>query len=80
VSRFVLGRALVLTMLGLGGGLAAALMSMPLLDAAPVTIGRPGVPTVVVVATMIAGVAVLAALVPARRAARVDPVAMLRAD
>jgi len=80
VSRFVLGRALVLTMLGLGAGLAAALMSMPLLDAAPVTISRPGIPTVVVVAAMIVGVALLAALLPARRAARVDPVAILRAD
>jgi len=80
VSRFVLGRALVLTVLGLGAGLAAALMSMPLLDAAPVTVTRPGVPTVLAVAAMIASVAVLAALVPARRAARVDPAAILRAD
>jgi len=80
VSRFVLGRALVLTVLGLGAGLAAALMSMPLLDAAPVTVTRPGVPTVLAVAAMIASVAVLAAVVPARRAARVDPAAILRAD
>jgi len=80
VSRFVLGRALVLTLLGLGAGLAAAMMSMPLLDAAPVTLGRPDVPMVLVVAALIGGVAVLAALVPARRAARVDPVVILRTD
>jgi predicted permease len=80
VSRFVLGRALALTALGLGAGLAAALLSMPLLNAAPVAVGRPDVPTILAVALMIAGVAGLAALVPARRAARVDPAAILRAD
>jgi len=80
VSRFVLGRALALTVLGLGSGLAAALVSMPLLNSAPVTVARPGAPTIVTVALMITAVAGLAALVPARRAAHVDPVTILRAD
>jgi len=80
VSRFVLGRAVLLTGIGLAAGLVAAFASMPLLAAAPVRVDAPGPLTLLIVGASITFVAAMAALVPARRAARVDPIALLRAD
>ncbi|HTM25026.1 MAG TPA: ABC transporter permease [Vicinamibacterales bacterium] len=80
VSGLVLGRAFVLTGIGLGAGLLGATLSMPMLRAAPVAVHAPGGPTVLVVACLIAAVAGIAALLPARRAARVDPMTALRTD
>lgn len=80
VIRFVLGQGLTLTGLGLVVGVCGALAAAPLFGAAPVTVRRPDLVTLVPVAFVIAIVAAVAALVPARRAARVDPMAVLRSD
>ena len=80
VIRVVLGQGLALTALGLAVGAAAALAAAPLVRAAPVTVRPPDLVTLVPVACVIAVVAAIAALVPARRAARVDPMAALRSD
>ncbi|HYT77269.1 MAG TPA: FtsX-like permease family protein, partial [Vicinamibacterales bacterium] len=80
VSQFVLRRALFLTALGLAAGLCGALWTAPLLNAAPVTVRRPDVFTLVPIGCLMVIVAAGAALVPARRAARVDPITVLRAD
>jgi putative ABC transport system permease protein len=80
VIRFVLGQGLLLTGMGLAAGLCAALLAAPLLRAAPVTVGRPDAVTIVPVALLIGIVVAVAALVPARRAARVDPMTALRTD
>src|SRR5688572_18848251 len=78
VLKMLVGQALRLATVGVAAGVALSLVLMPLLAAQlyaveprdPVTLA--GVP----VALMI--VAMLAALVPARRAMKVDPVAALR--
>jgi predicted permease len=80
VSAFVLGRAVLLSGLGLALGLVAALSSMPLLSAVPVPVDAPSAAIIAAVALSVGVVAAAAALVPARRAARVDPIAVLRAD
>jgi putative ABC transport system permease protein len=80
VIRFVLGHGMALTTIGLALGVAAAIASAPLLAAAPINVRRPDVLILLPVAALIAGVAAAAALVPARRAARVDPMTALRSD
>jgi putative ABC transport system permease protein len=81
VIRSVLGQGLTLTALGLAIGVAAALAAaVPLVKLAPIAVRRPDLFTLVPVALVIALVAAAAALIPARRAARVDPIAVLRAD
>jgi putative ABC transport system permease protein len=80
VIRVVLGQGLSLTVLGLAVGAAAALAAAPLVRAAPITVRPPDLVTLVPVACVIALVAATAALVPARRASRVDPMAVLRSD
>jgi ABC-type antimicrobial peptide transport system permease subunit len=80
VIRVVLAQGLSLTALGLAVGAAVALAAAPLVRLAPITVRRPDFVTLVPVAGVIVLVAVLASLVPARRAARVDPLTVLRAD
>jgi ABC-type antimicrobial peptide transport system permease subunit len=81
VIRSVLGQGLALTAIGLAIGAAGALaISVPLVKLAPIAVRHPDLLTLVPVALVIALVAAAAALVPARRAARVDPIAVLRAD
>ena len=80
VVRFVLRQGLVLTALGLAIGAAGAFVAAPLFGAASVTVRRPDVVTLLPVAALIVMVATIAALVPARRAAGVDPMAVLRSD
>jgi putative ABC transport system permease protein len=80
VIRVVLGQGLTLTALGLAVGAVAALAAAPLVRAVPVTVRPPDLITLVPVACVIALVAAIAVLVPARRASRVDPMAVLRSD
>ena len=80
VVRSVLGQGLALTGLGLAVGVIGALAAAPLVALAPIAVRRPDALTLVPVALLIAIVATIAALVPARRASRVDPMGVLRAD
>jgi putative ABC transport system permease protein len=80
VIRFVLGQGLTLTAVGLVIGVCGALAAAPLFSAGTIAVRRPDLVTLVPVACIIAIVAALAALVPARRAARVDPMAVLRGE
>ena len=80
VIGFVLGQGLSLTAVGLALGAAGALAAGPLLASAAITVRRPDLVTLVPVAGVIGIVAAIAALVPARRAARADPMTVLRSD
>ena len=80
VRRLVVGRGLRPAVLGLGAGLLGAAAAARLLAAQLYEV-RPADPlTFVVVGAVLLTVARLAAWGPARRAARVDPIAALRAD
>jgi predicted permease len=80
VRRLVLGRGLAPAALGLGAGLAGALAAGRLLAAHLYGV-RPGDPaTFAGVALALGAVAFAAAWAPARRAARVDPASVLRAE
>ena len=78
IIRLALGRGVVLTMLGLVLGAGAAVGAARLTAGFLVDV-RPSDPAVLVVAgLLLAGVALLACLMPARRAATADPLATLR--
>ncbi len=80
VTRLVLAQGLRLTAIGLLLGVIAALAAAPLLDKLPMTIPRPTAATIAPVAILIGAIALLACLIPAYRAARVDPMAALRQE
>jgi putative ABC transport system permease protein len=80
VTRLVVGQGARLTILGLGLGLCGALTASRWLGDLPVTVRPPDVVTTVPIALLIAVVAVVACLVPARRAAASDPIGALRSE
>lgn len=80
VRRLVLGRGLAPAALGLAAGLVAALAAGRVLAAQLYGVGPADPATYAGVALALGGVAVGAAWGPARRAARADPAAVLRAE
>ena len=80
VSRMIIGRGLALTAAGLVVGLAAALALSRLVESQLFGV-RPSDPlTLTTVFVLMSSVAAAAAWLPARRAARVDPVVALRSE
>ena len=80
VMRLVVGGALGMTAIGVGLGLAGGLAASRLLGSLLFGVGATDVPTFLAAAVMVLGVAAVASWIPARRAARVDPVVALRGD
>jgi ABC-type antimicrobial peptide transport system permease subunit len=80
VARLVLGGALRLAGLGALIGVPAALVGGRLLRAQLYGVGPADPVTIVGVALVLLGTAAAAALVPTRRAARVDPAVALRSE
>jgi predicted permease len=78
--RLVLRQGLMLTALGLAIGLVLVLLTTPLLRALPVDVRPPGVEVFGPAAALLTVVATLACLIPACRAANVDPLTILRKE
>jgi predicted permease len=80
ILRLVLGRSLRLIGWGAGIGLLAALGVSRVLSSQLFGVGARDPLTFVLVTLLLAGVALLATLIPARSAARVDPMVALRCE
>ncbi|HET6229024.1 MAG TPA: ABC transporter permease [Longimicrobiaceae bacterium] len=80
VLRLVVGRGLGLALLGVALGSAASLALTRFLSGFLFGVSPTDPLTFVVVAALLAGVALLASWLPARRAVRVDPMVALRQD
>ena len=78
VLRSVLAHGLTLALIGLVGGLAAALVLTRLMKALLFEVSPTDPATLATVAALITAVAAVASLVPAVRATRVDPIVALR--
>jgi putative ABC transport system permease protein len=78
VLRMVVGQGLVLAMIGIAGGIGAALLLTRLLSSLLFEIEPTDPATFVAVAALLIVVALVASYIPARRAMRMDPMAALR--
>jgi len=78
ILRLVIGKAFVLTVLGLAMGLAGTWAACRLLAGLLYQISVHDPVTFVLVPTLLWAVAMLVCYLPARRAARIDPMAALR--
>ena len=80
VVALVLRRGMILTLVGIALGLAGFWGVRRLLENFLYGVRSTDVPTIVVVVAVLAATALLANLIPARRAARVDPLVVLRSE
>jgi putative ABC transport system permease protein len=80
VLRMVMSQAGRLAVTGVAAGLVAALLASRLLRAQLFEVAPTDVPTYVLVGVGLLAVAMLASWIPARRAARIDPITALRQD
>jgi ABC-type antimicrobial peptide transport system permease subunit len=78
ILKLMLKHGLTLAAIGLGIGLSAAFMLTRLMEALLYGVSATDAATFIVIPLLLAGVALGACLVPARRATRVDPMAALR--
>jgi putative ABC transport system permease protein len=80
IFRLVVGEAMLLVAISIAIGLLGAFMATHFLNSLLYGVAAWDPVTFASIATLIAGVAFLACWLPARRAARVDPVIALRAE
>jgi predicted permease len=78
VLRLVVGHGLRLSLIGIGAGLAAALGLTRLMSSLLYGVRATDAVTFAAVSLLLAGVAIVASYLPARRAMRVDPMIALR--
>ena len=80
VLRLVVGQGMTLVLGGIGLGLIAAFGLSRVMKSLLFGVSATDIPTFVLTAILLAGVALGACFVPARRAARVDPMESLRCE
>jgi putative ABC transport system permease protein len=80
ISRMVVGDGLALTAAGAAVGIVGAVSAGKLLETFLFGVNSADSLTILGVVAMLAAVAVLASWIPARRAARVDPLVAMRGD
>ena len=80
VLRLVVRQGMQLVAMGVGLGFVGVFAFTRLLQSLLFGIGATDVPTMLGVALLLGGIAFLACLLPARRAARVDPIQALRTE
>ncbi|HEX8090123.1 MAG TPA: FtsX-like permease family protein, partial [Blastocatellia bacterium] len=78
VMRLVVGRGMILASIGIGIGLAAALALTRVMASLLFAVSATDPLTFAAISLILAGVALAANLVPARRATKVDPMVALR--
>lgn len=80
IRRLVIGRGARLALIGLGGGLVAALALGRVIERLLFGVTSFDVPTLVAVPVVLGVVTLVASWVPARRAMRLDPVSAIREE
>jgi predicted permease len=80
VARLVLRQGMVLTAIGAAIGLTLSLLASQLLTSLLVGVSPRDVSVYIAVPVLLAAISLLASYVPARRAARIDPLLALRQD
>jgi putative ABC transport system permease protein len=80
ILGMVLKRGMILTLIGVIAGISAALVLTRLMNSLLFGVSPADLGVMATVTTLLASVALLAGLIPARRAARIDPLAALRRE